>query len=50
MPEVTVMAADGVAAILETGRGRAEFCDLAVQDFASFVNPGGCLLYTSRCV
>lgn len=41
VPEVTVMAADAVAAILETGRGRAEFCDLAVLDFASFVNPGG---------
>lgn len=41
VPEVTVMAADAVAVILETGRGRAEFCDLAVLDFASFVNPGG---------
>lgn len=41
VPEVTVMAADAVAAILERGRGRAEFCDLAVLDFASFVNPGG---------
>ncbi|MFR3451345.1 MAG: TIGR02452 family protein [Collinsella sp.] len=35
------MAADAVAAILENGRGRAEFCDLAVLDFASFTNPGG---------
>ena len=41
VPEVRVMAADAVAAILENGRGRAEFCDLAVLDFASFTNPGG---------
>lgn len=41
VPEVSVVDADSVAAILETGRGRAEFCDLAVLDFASFTNPGG---------
>lgn len=41
VPEVRVMAADAVAAILENGRGRAEYCDLAVLDFASFTNPGG---------
>ncbi len=41
MPEVTVVAQDSVAAILEHGRGYAQFCDLAVLDFASFVNPGG---------
>lgn len=41
VPEVRVMAADAVAAILEHGRGRAEYCDLAVLDFASFTSPGG---------
>lgn len=41
VPEVRVVDADSVAAILENGRGRAEYCDLAVLDFASFVNPGG---------
>ncbi len=41
VPEVRVMAADAVAAILENGRGRAEFCDLAILDFASFTSPGG---------
>ncbi len=41
VPEVRVVAADAVAAILENGRGRAEYCDLAVLDFASFTNPGG---------
>lgn len=41
VPEVRVMAADAVAAVLENGRGRAEFCDLAVLDFASFTSPGG---------
>ncbi len=41
LPEVTVVALDAVAAILEHGRGYAQFCDLAVLDFASFVNPGG---------
>ncbi len=41
VPEVRVMAADAVTAILENGRGRVEFCDLAVLDFASFTSPGG---------
>lgn len=41
VPEVGVVAADSVAAILENGRGRAEYCDLAVIDFASFTNPAG---------
>ena len=41
VPEVTVVPLDSVAAILENGRGYAQFCDLAVLDFASFVNPGG---------
>lgn len=41
VPAVTVTAEDSVAAILANGRGYAQFCDLAVLDFASFVNPGG---------
>ena len=41
VPRVSVVATDVVSAILENGRGRAEYCDLAVLDFASFVNPGG---------
>ena len=41
VPDVTVVPLDSVAAILENGRGYAQFCDLAVLDFASFVNPGG---------
>lgn len=41
VPEVSVVAQDSVATILENGRGYAQFCDLAVLDFASFVNPGG---------
>lgn len=41
VPEVSVVAQDSVAAILENGRGYAQFCDLAVLDFASFVSPGG---------
>lgn len=41
VPAVTVVDQDSVAAILERGRGRAQFCDLAVLDFASFVHPGG---------
>lgn len=40
-PEVSVVDADSVAAVLEHGRGYAQFCDLAVLDFASFVSPGG---------
>lgn len=41
VPAVRVVDADAVTAILENGRGRAQFCDLAVLDFASFVSPGG---------
>ena len=41
VPQVSVVDADAVAVILENGRGRAAFCDLAVLDFASFVNPAG---------
>lgn len=41
VPEVSVVAQDSVAAILDSGRGYAQFCDLAVLDFASFVSPGG---------
>ncbi len=41
VPEVTVVAEDASAAIIENGRGYAQFCDLAVLDFASFVTPAG---------
>lgn len=41
LPAVSVVDQDTVAAILERGRGRAQFTDLAVLDFASFTNPGG---------
>ncbi len=41
VPEVSVVAQDSIAAILDNGRGYAQFCDLAVLDFASFVSPGG---------
>lgn len=41
VPQVSVVDADAVAIILDNGRGRAAFCDLAVLDFASFVNPAG---------
>ncbi len=41
VPQVSVVDADAIAVILENGRGRAAFCDLAVLDFASFVNPAG---------
>lgn len=41
VPQVSVVDADAVAVILENGRGRAAYCDLAVLDFASFVNPAG---------
>ncbi|MDN0056519.1 TIGR02452 family protein [Collinsella ihumii] len=41
VPQVSVIDADAVAVILENGRGRAAYCDLAVLDFASFVNPAG---------
>lgn len=41
IPTVTVVDEDSVAAVLARGRGRAQFCDLALLDFASFTNPGG---------
>lgn len=41
VPEVQVLDQDSVAAIIEHGRGVANYCDLAVLDFASFTNPGG---------
>ena len=41
VPSVTVTDQDSVAAILELGRGRAQFTDLAVLDFASFMYAGG---------
>lgn len=41
VPSVAVMDQDAVSAILESGRGRAQFCDMAVLDFASFTSPGG---------
>lgn len=41
VPSVCIEAQDSVAAILANGRGYAQFCDLAVLDFASFINPGG---------
>ena len=41
MPSVAVIDQDSVTAILENGRGRAQFCDMAVLDFASFTTPGG---------
>ncbi|MBQ9004760.1 MAG: TIGR02452 family protein [Atopobiaceae bacterium] len=41
VPEVHVLDQDGVAAVIEHGRGVANYCDLALLDFASFTNPGG---------
>ena len=41
VPEVKVLDQDTVAAVIEYGRGVANYCDLAVLDFASFTNPGG---------
>ena len=41
VPVVTVTDEDSVAAVLSRGRGRAQFCDLALLDFASFTHPGG---------
>ncbi len=41
LPAITVVDQDSVTAILERGRGRADMCDLAVLDFASFTHPGG---------
>ena len=41
VPSVAVLDADGVTCVLENGRGRFQFCDMAVLDFASFTTPGG---------
>lgn len=41
LPRVTIVDQDSVTAVLERGRGRADLCDLAVLDFASFTYPGG---------
>ena len=41
LPEVTVLAASATQAVLDNGRGYAQFCDMAVLAFASFTNPGG---------
>ena len=41
LPEVTVLDATTTQAILDNGRGYAQFCDMAVLAFASFTNPGG---------
>ena len=39
LPEVTVLDASATQAILDNGRGYAQFCDMAVLAFASFTNP-----------
>lgn len=41
LPEATVLDASATQAILDNGRGYAQFCDMAVLAFASFTNPGG---------
>lgn len=41
LPEVTVLDASATQAILDNGRGYAQFCDMALLAFASFTNPGG---------
>lgn len=41
LPEVTVLDASATQAILDNGRGYAQFCDMAVLALASFTNPGG---------
>ena len=41
LPEATVLDASATRAILDNGRGYAQFCDMAVLAFASFTNPGG---------
>ena len=43
LPEVTVLDASATQAILDNGRGYAQFCDMAVLAFASFTNPAGWL-------
>ena len=47
LPEVTVLDASATQAILDNGRGYAQFCDMAVLAFASFTNPGAA---TSRAI
>ena len=41
LPTIAIVDQDSAAAVLERGRGLASACDLALLDFASFVNPGG---------
>lgn len=41
LPKVTVLDACATQAILDNGRGYAQFCDMAVLAFASFTNLGG---------
>lgn len=41
LPAVQVLDATPTQAILDNGRGYAQFCDMAVLDAASFTNPGG---------
>ena len=41
VPQVSVVDQDGATAVLEQGRGLASACDVAILDFASYVNVGG---------
>lgn len=41
VPTVAVVDTDAVSAVMEQGRGLASACDVALLDFASYVNPGG---------
>ncbi|MCR9036055.1 TIGR02452 family protein [Tractidigestivibacter montrealensis] len=41
VPQVEVVEEDSTSAVLRLGRGIASRCDMAMLDFASFVNPGG---------
>ncbi|WP_130811819.1 TIGR02452 family protein [Olsenella sp. Marseille-P4559] len=41
VPQVEVVEGDSASAVLRLGRGIASRCDMAMLDFASFVNPGG---------
>lgn len=41
IPSIEMVDQDAVTVVLERGRGRAEFCDMALLDFASFTTPGG---------
>ena len=47
LPEVTVLDASATQAILDNGRGYAQFCDMAVLDFASFTTRAAA---TSRAI